>query len=83
MKIIKHYKITPKTNITYTETVRITKKPKKPVTNTCLLGLVNQTDTSSRYTKSLLTTQIKYVEPNIIVTWNLSKTILNQNCIKN
>jgi len=59
------------------------KETKKPVTNTCLLGLVNQTDTSCRYTKTLLTTQINYVEPNIIVTWNLSKTILNQNCIKN
>jgi len=43
------------------------KDTKKPVTNTCLLGLVNQTDTSCKYTKTLLTTQINYVEPNIIV----------------
>jgi len=59
------------------------KETKKPVTNTCLLGLVNQTDTSCRYTKTLLTTQINYVEPIITVTWKLSKTILNRNCNKN
>jgi hypothetical protein len=51
------------------------------VINKCITGILNQIATQCRYSKTHSDFEIKYVEPNIITTWNLPKTILNQNCI--
>lgn len=56
-------------------------KTKEIVNNKCIIGLLRQTNTECRYTKMYKNFELNYIEPNIIITWNLPKTLLNQNCI--
>jgi hypothetical protein len=53
---------------------------KKLLSDKCITGILNQVNTECRYTKTHKNTEISYVEPNIILTWKLPKTTLNQNC---
>lgn len=55
----------------------------KPIINKCITGILNQIPTECRYSKTHNNIGITYVEPNIILTWKLSKIVLNQNCIIN
>nr|AAC33319.1 envelope protein [Drosophila virilis] len=59
------------------------RETKKLINNKCLTGILNQITSECSYTKILQNFQINYIEPNIILTWNLPKTILNHNCINN
>jgi len=51
------------------------------VMNKCITGILNQDTTECRYSKTHKSFETKYVEPNVLLTWNLPKTILNENCI--
>jgi len=51
------------------------------IVNKCITGILNQVPTQCRYSKTHSNFEIKYAEPNINKTWNLPKTILNQNSI--
>lgn len=59
------------------------KNTKQLETNECIIGILKQVTTSCKYTKTFKNYQITYIEPNIIVTWNLPKTKLNQDCVNN
>jgi len=55
------------------------KETGKIVIDDCINGIIRQENTECRYTKTYKNFQINYVEPNILLTWNIPKTSLSQN----
>jgi len=56
------------------------KETGKIVIDDCINGIIRQENTEYKYTKPYKNFQINFVEPNILLTWNIPKTLLNQNC---
>jgi len=51
------------------------------VIDDCINVRIRQESTECKYTKTYKNLQNYYLEPNILLTWNIPKTLLNQNCI--
>jgi len=62
------------------EDIIFNKETGKIVIGECINGIIRQENTECKYTKTYKNFQIYYVEPNILLTWNIPKTLLNQHC---
>jgi len=48
----------------------------------CIIGIIKQEQTQCKYIKTHKNYQINYIEPNILLTWNIPETAVNQDCTK-
>lgn len=49
----------------------------------CIIGIIKQEQTQCKYIKTHKNYQINYIEPNILLTWNIPETAVNQDCTNN
>jgi len=60
------------TNISYMKIKYLTKKQEKFY---CISGIIRQENTECKYTKTYTYFQINYVKHDILLTWNIPKTL--------
>lgn len=61
---------------------KVFNRDNKEINNACIADIVRHKNPVCNFVPVLSKELIKYVEPNIILTWNISKTAVIQNCEK-
>uniref|UniRef100_V9H1L4 Envelope protein n=2 Tax=Drosophila ananassae TaxID=7217 RepID=V9H1L4_DROAN len=59
---------------------KIYNQDNKEVNSECIANIIKRRNPTCNFVPALTKEIIKYIEPNVIITWNLTQTTLTQNC---